>query len=45
MIMKELQLKRPIFRKTAHGGHFGRTEPEFTWEGIKDLRHEKKEKK
>ena len=27
-----LDLQRPIFRKTAAGGHFGRSEPEFTWE-------------
>ncbi|MFO0906114.1 MAG: methionine adenosyltransferase [Pirellulales bacterium] len=31
-IIKYLDLRRPIFRKTAAGGHFGRTEPEFTWE-------------
>lgn len=31
-IIKHLDLRRPIYRKTAHGGHFGRTEPEFTWE-------------
>ena len=31
-IIEHLQLRRPIFRRTAHGGHFGRTEPEFTWE-------------
>lgn len=44
MIIRDLQLKRPIFRLTAHGGHFGRTEPEFTWEQVKDLSHEKKNK-
>ena len=27
-----LKLKRPIFRKTAYGGHFGRNDPDFTWE-------------
>jgi S-adenosylmethionine synthetase len=31
-IIKKLNLKRPIFRKTAAYGHFGRNEPEFTWE-------------
>ena len=31
-IIKHLDLRRPIFRKTASGGHFGRSEPEFTWE-------------
>ena len=32
MIIKELQLLRPIYRKTACYGHFGRTDPDFTWE-------------
>jgi S-adenosylmethionine synthetase len=31
-IIQALDLRRPIFRKTAAGGHFGRSEPEFTWE-------------
>lgn len=31
-IIRFLDLRRPIFRKTAAGGHFGRQEPEFTWE-------------
>jgi S-adenosylmethionine synthetase len=31
-IIKYLDLRRPIYRKTAAGGHFGRTEPEFSWE-------------
>ena len=31
-IIDQLSLRRPIFRKTAAYGHFGRTEPEFTWE-------------
>ncbi|MBI3051380.1 methionine adenosyltransferase [Candidatus Woesearchaeota archaeon] len=31
-IIESLQLRRPIFRKTAAYGHFGRNEPEFTWE-------------
>jgi S-adenosylmethionine synthetase len=31
-IIKYLNLRRPIYRKTAAGGHFGRDEPEFTWE-------------
>lgn len=31
-IIDTLQLRRPIYRKTAAYGHFGRTEPEFTWE-------------
>ncbi len=33
-IIQHLNLRRPIFRKTAAGGHFGRSEPEFTWEKI-----------
>jgi len=31
-IIQDLQLRRPIYRKTAAFGHFGRTEAEFTWE-------------
>lgn len=31
-MIKELQLKRPIYQKTAAFGHFGRKIPEFTWE-------------
>jgi S-adenosylmethionine synthetase len=31
-IIDELNLRRPIYKKTATFGHFGRTEPEFTWE-------------
>ena len=31
-IIKQLNLLRPIYRKTAAFGHFGREEPEFTWE-------------
>jgi len=31
-IIDYLQLRRPIYRKTAYGGHFGRSEEEFTWE-------------
>ncbi len=33
-IIEALQLRRPIFRKTAHGGHFGRSDPDFTWEAT-----------
>ena len=32
VIIEYLDLRRPIFQKTAAGGHFGRNEPEFTWE-------------
>ena len=31
-IIRDLDLRRPIFQKTAAYGHFGRDEPEFTWE-------------
>jgi S-adenosylmethionine synthetase len=33
-IIRMLDLLRPIYRKTAAYGHFGRDEPEFTWENI-----------
>jgi S-adenosylmethionine synthetase len=42
-IIKYLDLRRPIFRKTAAFGHFGRDEAEFTWERtnrVKDLRED-----
>jgi S-adenosylmethionine synthetase len=31
-IIRDLELMRPIYRKTACYGHFGREEPSFTWE-------------
>ncbi len=31
-IIRHLDLRRPIYRKTASGGHFGRNDPDFTWE-------------
>ena len=31
-IIESLDLRRPIYRSTAAFGHFGRSEPEFTWE-------------
>ena len=33
-IIEHLNLRRPIYQKTAAYGHFGRTEPEFTWEAT-----------
>jgi S-adenosylmethionine synthetase len=33
-IIESLKLRRPIFRKTAAYGHFGRTDPDFTWEAT-----------
>ena len=34
-IIKELDLRRPIYQKTAKYGHFGRNDPDFTWEKPK----------
>ncbi|HLC19378.1 MAG TPA: methionine adenosyltransferase domain-containing protein, partial [Candidatus Nanoarchaeia archaeon] len=31
-IIDQLQLRRPIYKKTAAYGHFGRDDPDFTWE-------------
>lgn len=36
-IIKELDLLRPIYLKTAKYGHFGRSDPDFTWETPKKL--------
>jgi S-adenosylmethionine synthetase len=33
-MIKSLNLLRPIYRKTACYGHFGRNEEEFTWEKL-----------
>jgi S-adenosylmethionine synthetase len=33
-IIESLNLRRPIYRKTAAYGHFGRNEPDFTWEAT-----------
>jgi S-adenosylmethionine synthetase len=33
-IIRDLDLLRPIYRKTASYGHFGRSDPEFTWERL-----------
>ena len=42
-IIKKLDLRRPIFRKTAAYGHFGREDAEFTWEkcDMADILREK----
>lgn len=37
MIIRNFNLKKPIYRATSSGGHFGRNE--FPWEQIKDLSH------
>lgn len=36
-IVRDLDLKRPIYQKTAAYGHFGRSLPEFTWESVSRL--------
>eukprot|EP00614_Pseudopedinella_elastica_P005750 CAMPEP_0172589804 /NCGR_PEP_ID=MMETSP1068-20121228/8383_1 /TAXON_ID=35684 /ORGANISM="Pseudopedinella elastica, Strain CCMP716" /LENGTH=395 /DNA_ID=CAMNT_0013385455 /DNA_START=55 /DNA_END=1242 /DNA_ORIENTATION=+ len=36
-IIRDLDLKRPFMKKTACYGHFGRDDPDFTWEKPKDL--------
>ncbi|MGO1318893.1 MAG: methionine adenosyltransferase [Galactobacter sp.] len=33
-IIEDLNLKRPIYRKTAAHGHFGRSDADFTWENV-----------
>ena len=33
-IISQLDLKKPIYRKTSSYGHFGRNDPEFRWEKI-----------
>ena len=42
-IINTLDLKRPIFKKTAAYGHFGRDDPDFTWEDIDKAKILKKE--
>ena len=37
-IIKELNLRRPIYTKTASFGHFGRNDPDLTWETPKKLK-------
>jgi S-adenosylmethionine synthetase len=41
-IIKELGLKRPIYKKLSAFGHFGREDPDFLWETPKDLSNAKK---
>jgi len=36
-IIRDLKLTRPIYSKTAAYGHFGRDDPDFTWETVKAL--------
>jgi S-adenosylmethionine synthetase len=37
-LMRDLDLRRPIYEKTAYFGHFGRNDPDFTWEQPKQLK-------
>ena len=37
-IVRDLDLKRPIYQKTAAYGHFGRSPPTFTWENLSRLK-------
>jgi len=42
-ILSELRLRRPIYQKTAAYGHFGRSDPDFTWEKLDKVDILKKE--
>ncbi|MGV8086529.1 MAG: methionine adenosyltransferase [Candidatus Woesearchaeota archaeon] len=42
-IIEQLKLKRPIYKKTASYGHFGREDPDFTWEKTDKVAVLKKE--
>ena len=42
-IIKQLDLRKPIYKKTAAYGHFGRDEPEFTWERTDKVAELRKE--
>ncbi|MFA5105652.1 MAG: methionine adenosyltransferase [Candidatus Micrarchaeia archaeon] len=42
-IIKDLDLRRPIYRKTAAYGHFGREDPDFTWEKTDKAQELKKQ--
>jgi S-adenosylmethionine synthetase len=39
VLRRELQLTRPVYEKTAYHGHFGRNDPDFTWETPKPLKY------
>jgi len=38
VLTRDLKLRRPIYQKTASLGHFGRSDPDFTWEQPKELK-------
>lgn len=42
-IIEQLNLRRPIYKKTAAYGHFGRSDPDFTWEKTDKVELLKKE--
>ena len=42
-IIRDLDLRRPIYKKTASYGHFGRNDPDFTWEKLDKVELLKKE--
>ena len=42
-IIRDLDLRRPIYRKTAAYGHFGRTDVEFPWEKLDKVSEIKEE--
>jgi S-adenosylmethionine synthetase len=50
-IIESLRLRRPIYKKTAAYGHFGRNDPDFTWEAtdkaakLREAAHGKAESK
>ena len=44
-IISQLKLRRPIYKKTASYGHFGRSDPDFTWEKTDKVELLKKELK
>ena len=37
-MQRDLNLKKPFMRKTAAYGHFGRDDPDFAWEKVKELK-------
>ena len=42
-VIESLNLRRPIYRKTTNYGHFGRQDPDFTWEKTDKAEALKKE--
>ncbi|PLS76531.1 MAG: methionine adenosyltransferase [Actinobacteria bacterium] len=41
-IVRDLKLRRPVFRRTATYGHFGRSDKEFTWEALSRIEEMKR---